>query len=151
MNPSPAATAWIQGYVTANFGGWSGVSNAQVLAAVNAPSIANPVAQATVPRAYTFASLLGLLSQASAANIESFPALSKLFDDILAQNSANVLAAIALMGASGRIQSSEATALTAAVNATQLDPSWPSQISPAQANLGRPADIEDISAARPPS
>jgi hypothetical protein len=59
-----------------------------------------------------------------------------------------VLAAIALMTASGRILSSEATAMTATVNATELDPSWPAQVGWAQVNLGRPLDLSDSATAR---
>ena len=40
-------------------------------------------------------------------------------------------------------------AITEILTATELDPSWPSQIGWAQANLGRAVDASDIAAARP--
>lgn len=148
MNPTPDAIAAIATFVAGLSGGWTGNTDAQVVAAANDPAVANPAPQGQVPAGYSAASLLALLSQASAANVESFPGISRLFDDILAQDSPRVLATIALMSASGRILSSEATAMTAAVTATQADPSWQSQIGWAQANLGRPLDLADSAAAR---
>jgi hypothetical protein len=148
MNPSPAAIAAINTYVGGLSGGWAGNTDAQIVTAANTPAIANPTPQGTVPTPFTFATLLGSLSQSSAANVESFPGISDLYNDIIAQNSARVLAAIALMTASGRILSSEATAMTATVNATELDPSWPAQVGWAQVNLGRPLDLSDSATAR---
>jgi hypothetical protein len=148
MNPSPAAIAAINTYVGGLAGGWVGNTDAQIATAANTPAIANPTPQGTVPTPFTFTSLLGSLSQSSAANVESFPGVSDLYNDIIAQNGPRVLAAIALMSASGRILSAEATAMTTTINATELDPTWPAQVGWAQANLGRPLDANDSAVAR---
>ena len=148
MNPTPDARTWIDAFASGLAGGWAGNDDAAVVGAANNATVANPAKQGTVPVPYTFAALLGSLSQASAANVEAFPGISSLYADILAQNSPHVLAAIQLMGASGRITSGEASAMTATVGATQPDPSYRPQIGQALANLGRPLDVADVAMTR---
>lgn len=147
MNPTPAAITLIQGYISGMSGAWTNADSV-IVAAMNAPSITNPSPQGTVPVPYSSAQLLGCLSQGSAANLAAFPAIDQLYQDIQANNSANVAATVALLAAAGKIQSSEATAIEAILSATQPNPSWPAQIGWAQANLGRPVDSQDIEAAR---
>lgn len=154
MNPSPPAIALIKTFVTGLSGGWAGNTDAQIVAAANDPTIANAPGvpgyqpQGMIQTPYTFVSLLGGLSQPSAANVESFPGISNLFDDILAQSTSRVLAAVQLMAASGRMTSGEAAALGAILTATEPDPGWPSLVGWAQANLGRPLDLDDSAIAR---
>jgi hypothetical protein len=148
MNPSPAAITWIRTFGSTVSGGWASNTDAEVVTAANTPSTTNPVAQATVAKPYTVSGLLGLLSQASLVNVYEFPAVHDLFVDIEGQSTAAVLDAVSLLLGSGKILSSEATALNAALLATQIDPSWTSQISAAQANLGRNIDTYDSAAAR---
>ena len=148
MNPSHAAIAWIQAQVAAMSGAWAGNTNAQIVAALNTPSIANPVPQGKVPVPYTAAGLLGLLSPGSITNLASFPAIHDLFADIEAQSTVAIGDAVALLAAAGKITTAEATAVNAALAATEPDPTWQSQISLAQANLGRPVDLFDVEAAR---
>lgn len=148
MNPSPAAVTWIQSYVTGLTGSWSGNTDRAVVAAANTPSVTNPQSAPTVQTPYTAVSLLSLLSSGSAANLVTFPAIHDLFADIASTNSAAVLDAVALLVTASRITSSEATAITAAVTATEPQPGWPAQIGVAQANLGRVLDTSDVAAAR---
>lgn len=148
MYPSPTAITKIRAYVANLSGGWSGSTDATILAAYNAPAIANPTTRGTVPTPYTITQLIGTLSSGSLANLDTFPAIYQLMQDIDANNSANVLVAVAFLAAAGKILSSEATAINAVLTATELDPSWSPQISQAQSDLGRPADEDDISTAR---
>jgi hypothetical protein len=148
MNPSDTAIAWIKSYVASLSDSWAGNTDRDVVTAANTPSIANPAPQGTVPKPYTAASLLGLFSQASAASVEGFPALQGLFDAISAQDGASIAAAVALLEASGRVQPSEAAAITAAVTATEPDPSYPALIGAAQSHIGRTLDIDDVATAR---
>lgn len=148
MNPTPAALAWIDTYAAGLAGGWASNGNAAILAAANAATVANPVPQPTVPAGYTPQSLLSLLSATSAANVESFAGLQGLFDAINAANGPGILAALALLQASGKVQSSEVTAIEGAIAATVPSPSWPSKVGAAQAALGRPLDAADLAIAR---
>ena len=147
MNPIPDAITALQGYIDGMSGGWTNQDSA-IVSAMNAPSAANPTPQGTIPTPYTITQLVGSLSSGSLANLDTFPALYQLMQDIDANNTGNVLIAVEFLAAAGKILSSEATAIEAIVEATELDPSWPSQIGWAQANLGRPADSADIEAAR---
>ncbi len=148
MNLSPAGITAVNGFVAGLAGGWSGNTDAAVLAAIDAPAVANPATRGTVPAGYTVASVMALLSSQSIQNLRTFPALYQLMGDIQANNSANVLVAVEFLVASADIQSSEGTAIAAAVNATVPDPSWQATVGWAQANLGRPMDITDIEEAR---
>ena len=148
MNPTPAAIAAIDIFVAGLAGGWASNTDAQVVTAANNPTVANPAAQGQIPAGYSAASLLGLLSQSSAQNVESFPGIAQLFADIVSQNTPSVLAAVSLMLASGRILSSEASAIGTAVVAIQPDPAYQSHVGWAQANLGRPLDLYDSATAR---
>lgn len=147
MNPTPQAIAKIQAYVAAMSGGWSN-SDAAILAAYNTPTIANPTPQATVLVPYTSSTLLGDLSAASAANVAAFPAIDQLYADIESNNTPRVAATVALLALGERITSAEATTINGVLTATQPDPTWQSQISQAQSDLGRVADEDDIAAAR---
>lgn len=149
MNPSPSAVAAIQQEAPNIPGGWAGNGDAQIAEALNAPSVANPAPRATVPTPYTYQQLLGLLSQASLANVYAFPAVHDLFVAVLAMDSSFVAATVALFQAAGKVTADEATALNAAISATEPDPGWPAQISWARANLGRDVDADDIAASRP--
>lgn len=148
MRPSPAAINWIKAFASSLPGGLAGNTDEQVVAAANAATVANPTPQGTAPKPYGFADLLGVLSQASVANVEAFPGISQLYDDTAVRANPRVLAAIALMSAAGRVTAAEASAMRAVVNATLADPSWPAKIGAAQANLGRALDTEDSATAR---
>lgn len=148
MNPTPGQITSIKQFVLALAGSWSS-TDAQIRAAMASTAVANPITSApTIAKPYTAAGLLGLLSQASIANLYAFPAIHDLFADITAQNTANVAAAASLLAAAGKITSSEASALGAAVTATEPDPSWTSTLHWDVANLGRVADDFDVEAAR---
>ncbi len=147
MNPTPGQIAAIRAYVAGLSGAWNN-TDAQIRAAIAASSVANPVQQATVPKPYTATGLLGVLSTQSQGNLVVFPAIHDLLVDIQTQDSANVLAAVSLLAATGKITSAEATAIQSAVTATEPDPSWTSTVTWDLANLGRPIDDFDIEAAR---
>lgn len=148
MNPSPVAIALINTYVTGLPGGWAGNTDAQVVAAANLASVANPVPQGTIFTPFTLASLAASISASSRSNLKSFAALDSLIADINANNIANCLAWWTVLAGMAVITSAEATALTATVQATELNPAWPAQVGWAQANLGRPMDIYDSQIAR---
>jgi hypothetical protein len=148
LNPTPAAIAWIDAYAAGLPGGWATNDDAAIVAAANAPAVANPVPQGTVPAGYTPASLLSLLSATSAANVESFAGLQGLFDAIGSADSPGILAALALLQASGKVQSTEVAAIQSALSATVPDPSWPSKIGAARSAIGRPIDSADVAETR---
>lgn len=78
------------------------------------------------------------------------PELPMILNDIESQNTPNCLNWLALLsaGTPPAITSGETTALEAVLTATEPDPSYKSQISQAQVNLGRPVDAVDIEASR---
>ena len=151
MNPSPAAIAAIKTYVaamTSPAAGWAN-TNAQIVTAMNTPSISNPTPQATVPTPYTVVTLLDCLT-GSFATVANYPSLPAMLADINARNTGNCLNWLALLsgGTPPLITSGEASAINAVLTATELDPSWQSEISAARSELGRPVDAADIVAAR---
>lgn len=149
MNPSPAAVAAIQTYAAALSGGWAGNADDAILAAANAPSVANPTPQPTVAKPYTYVDLLGHLSAGSIAKLVVLPSLPTIVDSI---NAGNLLACqrwIATLVAGAIITGDEATALGGVMAATEPDPAFPARISWAEADIGRPLDLSDISEARP--
>jgi hypothetical protein len=147
VNPTPGQVQSIKQFVAGMAGVWSN-SDAAIRAAMAAAKVANPTPQATVPTPYTAGGLLALLSAGSLANLYAFPAIHDLFADIQSQDSANVLAAVALLHGAGKVTDTEAAALQAAVTATELDPAWTAQVAWDVAHLGRVADDFDIESAR---
>jgi hypothetical protein len=147
VNPTPGQVQSIRQFVAGLSGVWSN-SDAAIRAAMAAAKVANPTPRATVPTPYTAAGLLALLSAGSLANLYAFPAIHDLFGDIQAQDSANVLSAVALLHGAGKVTDAEAAALQAAVTATEPDPAWTAQVAWDIANLGRTADDFDIESAR---
>jgi len=135
----------IQGFIT----DWTPTNNA-ILTALNAPSVANPTPQPTVAKPFAFADVMGCLSAASVANVRSLATATQLITAINLRDVVSIgnwLAALSSPPA--LITSGEAAAVGAVITATELDPSWPAQISWAAANLGRPATLADVIAARP--
>ncbi len=149
MNPSPAAITAIQSYVAALSGGWAGNTDAQVLAAANAPTIDNPVSATTIGKPYTFADLLAVLSDGSTAKLVALPSLPAILDAVNAGEMVVISRWVGLLIKGAVITSDEATAMTAIMADTETDPSWPTQISWAESNIGRLLDINDIAASRP--
>lgn len=147
MNPTPGQVANIKNYVAGLAGGWAN-TDAQIRSAIAASSVANPKPQATVPKPYTADQLLGLLSAASVANLEAFPAIHDLFADIESQDSAAVGKAVSLLSAAGKITSAEASAINSAIAATEPDPAWTATVTWDVATLGRPIDDFDLETAR---
>jgi hypothetical protein len=148
VNPSPAAVNLIRSEVS----DWS-PSDPAIVAELNTPSIPNPTSRGTVPVPLSVAAVLGALSQASIMNLftKGSGIVPTIRDDLNAQDR-NACALWAQgLAESSIITSGELGALQAVLTATQLDPSWPAQISWAQANLGRPVDAADVAAARPNS
>ena len=168
MNPSPAAITLIDTYVIGLSGGWAGNTDAQILTAINAPSIANPASQGTVPASFTADSILlsGAISTASVAKLLALPSYDSTVIPLLNLSVKTGADITNLNGwakayfMAGALQQSEFDALaapcpgttagaaTGLFNQTQPDPSYQSQLSWAQVNLGRPADENDIAAAR---
>lgn len=92
------------------------------------PHVPNPDPQPNVPAPLSPTTLLGGLSEASAVNLTAYPALERLYDDILAGNRAAVRLTVALLGAAKKIQAGEATAILSHLDETMPDPSWPSTV-----------------------
>lgn len=150
MNPSSSAIASIQAFVGTLAGGWSSNTDVQILAAIQAAKVANPVTtQPTIPKPYTFADVMGCLSAASVVNIRSLPTSTALITAINARDSVSITNWLgALQAGTPLITSAEATAVLAVVNATEPDPSWTAQVAWDIGTLGRAADVADIHAAR---
>jgi hypothetical protein len=148
VNPSPGQVRSIQQFVGGMVGVWSN-TDAQIRAAMAATLVNNPVATApTVPRPFSVAQLLGALSAASEANLNTVPGMAQLIQDIRAGDIPNCLEWIKYLADTSKITAAEATALQGIVSATQPDPTWAAQIPWDVANLGRAADDFDVEAAR---
>jgi hypothetical protein len=168
LNPSPAAIALIDTYVTGLSGGWAGNTDSQILAAINAPVTANRTAQGTVPATFTADSILssGVISAASVAKLLALPSYDSTVIPLLNQATKSATDVTNLNGwatayfMAGALQQSEFDALAAPAphttagvatglfNQTVADPTYQSQLSWAQVNLGRPADENDIATVR---
>lgn len=145
VNPSPQAVAAIRAKIL----DWA-PTNAAIAVALNAPAVANPAPQTTLPKPFAFGDVFGLLSDASVAAIRDTPNTTDLIDKVNAGDRAGVGRWVAVLGKlPAKITPAEAAALMAVLQATQPDPAWPAQISWAVANLGRPVDTDDVAASRP--
>lgn len=144
MNASPAAIASIQAQVT----DWT-QSDAAIVAALNAPSVANPVPQPTIPTPFTIGEIFGMASAPSLVKLAAVPFLPDVRNLILANDRSGCAIYTNLFLVSGTILQSEHDAIMGVLAATQPDPSWAAQISWAEANLGRQVDAFDIAASRP--
>lgn len=154
MNPSASAISTLQTYVATLSGGWSGNTDAQIVATLNSPAVANPVAQGTIAVPFTRAQLLGALSVTSLLALRNYVGVTSVIADVDSGDVGKCNSWIQVLAAStgttaAVITSSEASALTSIVNATVPDPSWQAQISWAQQNLGRSVDANDIAESRP--
>jgi hypothetical protein len=145
-NPTPDAITAIlaQSTVLGN------PANAALLTALNTANVTNTATRATVPATFTAAGVFACLSAGSITNLKGYAALTDLQAAITAQSPQDVIDWFTIPLAIGDVTSAEVTAVTALVQATQADPSYPTEVSWAQANLGRPADLADIVAARTP-
>jgi hypothetical protein len=144
VNPSPQAIALIRSRVT----NWN-QPNDVIVDALNAPSIQNTNVQKMTQKKLTIPETLGKLSKASKTRLLSVPSVEDIRKAVNAQDRSTYSDLIDFLNAGGGITDQEKTDVTAILTATEPDPSWQSQISWAQANLGRPADLGDIVAARP--
>lgn len=147
MNPSSDQIASIKTYVAAMTGAWTNTDD-QIRASMQADLVANPVAQATVAKPFTLTSLLGALSSASQANLNSVPGQQQLILDIRANDIAACEGWIEFLAATAKITTAEAGSLQAIVTATELDPSWQAKVGWDVATLGRAVDVFDIERAR---
>jgi hypothetical protein len=66
--------------------------------------------------------------EASAVNLTAYPALERLYDDILAGNRAAVRLTVAMLAAAKKVQVSEAAAILAHLDETVPDPNWPAEV-----------------------
>lgn len=146
-HPSPAAVTAIRAHVS----DWT-PTDAQIVAALNTPAIANPTPQPSIPAPLTEDGLAGLLTDAtngSIARLVNYVNYGLVQADILAGNRARIGGWAGKLAVAGIITVGEATAIGAALAATVPDPAWPALISWAVANLGRPVDADDVATSRP--
>jgi hypothetical protein len=143
MNPTPGQIQSIKSFVAGLVGVWSN-TDAQIRAAMAGTKVNNPVATApTVPKPFTLAQLLGSLSAASQANLNSVPGMGQLILDIRANDVAACTNWIAFLESTAKITAAEGSALQAIVSATEADPSWTAQVSWDVANI-RPSGVDDF-------
>lgn len=111
-------------------------------------TVANPTPQPTIAKPFTYTDVLGLLSAASQVNVRALPELSRVLDDINAQNrhAVTVWAGLLLAGSSPVITQAEHDAIVALMNATELDPSWPSTV-PAASRLEQAFGVGAVASA----
>lgn len=147
MNPSPAAVAWIQGQVGAMSGAWTN-TNAQIVTTLNTTLAANPTPQATVPKPYTVQTVMGALAASSQKNVAGYVSLSAVLDSVNAGDTPGVLTWASVLEMLGLITSTDVSAVQSLVTATELDPTWQSQLPISVINLGRLVDQYDVQAAR---
>jgi hypothetical protein len=148
MNPSPQAIALINTYVVSLSGAWAGNTDAAIVAAANLANVTNPVAQTTIPTPFTAVGLFSQISVASRTNLKTFTALDALLEDVFNQNIPHCLQWWGILSGVAVITAAEATTLTTAVNATELNPAYQALVSWAEINLGRPLDLNDAMTAR---
>lgn len=104
-------------------------STAEIAALLtHTPHVPNPDPQPNVPAPLSATTLLGSLSEASAVNLTAYPALERLYDDILAGNRAAVRLTVAMLAAAKKVQVSEAAAILAHLDETVPDPNWPAEV-----------------------
>ena len=142
IGATPAEITAIQSFVAGLSGGWTNSTDA-IYSAMAGATVPNPVTPAPqVPAGYTIGSLTALLSASSLATLRGYPGLADVGTAVAAQQSAVVLNHVAGVLALGFITSAEASAITAAVDATVADPTWTSTVSWLVANPITKADIE---------
>ena len=147
MNPTPDTIAWIRSYVATLPGGWD-TSVPDIVAAANTPTVPNPAPQPTVPKPFYVTDLVAHLDAETLASLRTLPSLPRVLDDINSNNRAGCNLWLNLLLASTDITQQQHDALAAVINATYPDPSWPSQVGAAEANLGRPIDQLDVLGAK---
>lgn len=143
MNPTPAAIALIIGQVS----DWE-EPDEEIVENLNDPTIPNPEPQGQVLPTLTIEGLVGILSPASTGNLWNSPNAREVRDAVRAQDRPGFMAWVSIALAGGAITEQEYANLAAAVQATIPDPNWPSHLSWAEVNLGRPVDLDDIQRAR---
>ena len=152
MNMIPQVIKLVKTYVD-SVGGTPPLStqaSAQIAAALNQQNIPNPVTQAPqVPKPWDFPTLMSLVSPASQAKLGTYQYLIELVSDLRNRDTVAALTWSSLLGSMGLLQVSEAQAIQALLTSTISDPAWTAQISWAQANLGGPVSVNDISQCYP--
>lgn len=149
FQPSPAAITAVIAFVQARPNGFAD-DDATILAALNAPSISNPIPQPTVRKDWNLSQLFGMVSAASLGNISKLPYLEAVRSDLDNHDYDRVIGWAQLITAGGTITPTELGTIETNLTATEPDPSWAAQVSWAQVNLGRDARAEDVQAARLP-
>lgn len=144
MNPSPQAVAAIRAKVA----DWS-PSDASITAALNSPSVSNPVAQATVAKPFAVQDIFGAVAPASLAKLTNVAFVPDIRDKVQSNDRAGCGLYANLLMAGGVLTQADHDAVMAVLAATEPDPLWQSQISWAVATIGRPVDSNDIAASRP--
>lgn len=145
-SPSPAAVAAIKAQVATIAGGWSN-TDAQLAAQLNAPSVANPQAQQQVPKRFVANDLASACAAANRANL--VPLLAGAAAPLIAAQDAGRLGAgLDALATIGSLSAADVTAMKAVMGQTEPDPNYQAQIGWAQANIGRPVDVQDLYAAR---
>lgn len=146
MNPSPSAIAWLKTVDTD-----PSIDAATLAATLNAPSIANPTAQASVSVVLSESALLALLTDptnGSAVKLVNYVNLASVLADIDTNNHGATTLWGEKLAIAGIITTGEASAIASYIATPIPDPSWPSLISPAIANIGRAVDVSDIATER---
>lgn len=165
-NPTPAAVAAIKSKVAA-LGGFAALTDAQVVAALNAADVANPAPQGTVPKPFQATDVGAIVSSATLAGILAIPAfemtIRPMLDNPNPKDSDTILRLnqwAAELFKAGKLTQSEFDALAAPTpgtttgaaeglfNQAVADPSYQPQLSWATVNLGRPVDTADSAYAR---
>lgn len=144
MNISQNAIAKIRSYVTT----WDTESDETILNHLNGLTISNPVAQANVPVLLTGVNVLGLLSQASAANVLKLPGSTVILDKINGQDRQSVMDWASALVLSQNITMGEAQSIGGFLQTNEPDPKWSALVSWSSLNIDRPLDLNDIATTR---
>jgi hypothetical protein len=148
MNPTPGQVTAIKQFVAGLVGTWSN-TDAQIRAAMASQTQANPVAQPTIPKPFTYDDIIGAVSSINQINVAALAsAIPSFLEDVDANNVPRLVRWGKILRARNLLTVADMTALGAVVNATQPDPAWPSVVGWDVAHLGRAADDFDIEAAR---
>ncbi|MDR3634343.1 MAG: hypothetical protein P4L84_11110 [Isosphaeraceae bacterium] len=152
MNPSPSAITAIEAFAAALSGGWAAHTDAQVLSAIQAATVANPIAVAAqLPNVLDESALIGLLndpSNGSLAKLLNWVNFGLVKADIDASNRTGVDLWAQKLQLLSIITAGEAGNITTYLAGTTADPSWTATVRWDVGTLGRTIDLADVIAAR---
>lgn len=145
--PSPEAVDAIRSAVASTKDGWQ-KSDADIAAALNAPTIVNTTPRSATKKPYTLITIMGAMADASVGRLIMSPIMVELIDAMRDRDGGAVDDCIEAMQRGGIVTAEERAAIDAIVSATEPDPAWVEKTSWARSVLGRSVSADDVARAR---